>query len=224
MVRATNIDQSLDDIVKTNRDFKRKSRFNSYAQKRRSTGAYRPYSQRKDYYTNDRSRYSYNYINRARKAYSNLSQGIKLQTNPNITKMNVSNLEFGVTQGDMRELFGSVGKLKHVALHFDKNGRSQGTCEIIFERREDALTAYNQYNGVPLDGRSMLLELMGEPLAYQGNDNYNRGYRNRGQNFNNTSNNNNNEDNSRPTKANEISAEALDKELDAYLTKGAKTK
>lgn len=74
-------------------------------------------------------------------------EGIKLVTNPNITKMHVSNLDFGVTQGDMKELFSSIGKIKHVALHYDKNGRSQGTCEIIFERRVDALKAFNQYNG-----------------------------------------------------------------------------
>ena len=150
MVRAYNFDISLDDVIKTQRQNRRNngggpSRFNSYAAKRRSNNNnyYRPYSERKDYYRNDRSRYSYNYINRARKTYQNtVANGIKLQTNPNITKMNVSNLDFGVTQGDMRELFGSVGKLKHVALHYDKSGRSQGTCEIIFERKQDAMTAY----------------------------------------------------------------------------------
>jgi len=223
MVRATDIDQTLDEVIQKNRESRRKSRFNNYASKRRSNqNYYRPYSQRSNYYNNERSRYSYNQnVNRARRAYSNLSQGIKLMTNPNITKMNISNLEFGVTQGDMRELFGSVGKLKHVALHFDKNGRSQGTCEIIFERREDALTAYNQYNGVPLDGRSMLLELMGEPLAYQGNDERRGGYRQRG-NFRDGHDDTRGEAPSRVKK--EISAEALDKELDAYLTKGAKSK
>merc|ERR1712048_577136 len=97
-------------------------------------------------------------------------EGIKLMTNPNITKMHVSSLDFGVTQGDMKELFSSIGKIKHVALHYDKNGRSQGTCEIIFERKVDALKAYNQYNGVPLDGRPMQLELMGEPMSNQRDD------------------------------------------------------
>jgi len=135
--------------------------------------------------------------------------------------MHVSNLDFGVTQGDMRELFGSVGKLKHAALHFDKNGRSQGTCEIIFERKNDALKAYTQYNGVPLDGRPMRLELMGEPLknqdAYQprrtsyayryetGNDRDDYGSHQR--------------DNSSYSNR-QYTAEDLDKQLDAYLVQG----
>ena len=146
-----------------------KNRYNSYNNRAGGGRSYNDYdrpnyggdSYRENRYTQARRAFRY------RDARDVGGEGIKLITNPNLTKMHVSNLDFGVTQGDMKELFSSIGKIKHVALHYDKNGRSQGTTEIIFERRVDALKAYNQYNGVPLDGRTMQLELMGEPMANQ---------------------------------------------------------
>jgi len=140
--------------------------------------------------------------------------GIKLQTNPNITKMHISNLDFGVSQGDMKELFTSIGRLKHVSLHYDKNGRSQGTCEIIFERKHDALKAFNQYNGVPLDGRPMCLELMGEPVRDQRDEDHQREPRRPRENNRNEFRNGGN----RRDQRKEVNAEDLDKELDAYLS------
>jgi len=231
MVRSQNIDQSLDDVIRNNKsNFRRGG--GSYVRGYRRARSYgQPYyNPRRSYYGGfDNRNRSYgggfrrsNYNNnrnigggyRGRNFnYVSPNSGIKLVTNPNITKMYVSNLEFGsVTQGDMRELFGSLGKLKHVALHYDKNGRSQGSCEIIFERKGDALNAYNQYNGVPLDGRPMTLELMGEPAPIQNEP------RERKSNFNN--NNKDKADEAKPEKT----AEDLDKELDAYLTKGAEAK
>lgn len=77
------------------------------------------------------------------------------------TKMMVSNLDRQVSQKDMEELFSEFPDFSKAVLHFDQGGRSVGTCELTFRSRSGAMKAHKQYNGVPLDGKAMKIEVLG---------------------------------------------------------------
>uniref|UniRef100_A0A0E0MIJ5 RRM domain-containing protein n=1 Tax=Oryza punctata TaxID=4537 RepID=A0A0E0MIJ5_ORYPU len=83
------------------------------------------------------------------------------------TKLYISNLDYAVSNEDIKELFSEVGHVKRYSINYDKSGRSKGTAEVVFSRKSDALAAVKRYNNVQLDGKPMKLELIGiniEPL------------------------------------------------------------
>lgn len=81
------------------------------------------------------------------------------------TKLYISNLDYGVSNEDIKELFSEVGDLKRSTIHYDRSGRSKGTAEVVFSRRQDALAAVKRYNNVQLDGKPMKIEIIGTNLA-----------------------------------------------------------
>ncbi|KAM6597098.1 hypothetical protein CsatA_007622 [Cannabis sativa] len=81
------------------------------------------------------------------------------------TKLYISNLEYGVSNEDIKELFSEVGDLKRYSIHYDRSGRSKGTAEVVFSRRGDAVAAVKRYNNVQLDGKPMKIEIVGTNIA-----------------------------------------------------------
>ncbi|CAM6014249.1 unnamed protein product [Sphagnum balticum] len=81
------------------------------------------------------------------------------------TKLYISNLDYGVSNDDIKELFSEVGDLKRCSINYDRSGRSKGTAEVVLSRKADAIAALKRYNNVQLDGKPMKIELIGTNLT-----------------------------------------------------------
>jgi len=82
---------------------------------------------------------------------------VQVKTGP--AKIQITNLDFNVTEQDVQELFAEFGSLKKSAIHFTSEGKSMGVADLVYGRRADAIKAIKQYNGVQLDGRPMKISI-----------------------------------------------------------------
>ncbi|CAF0750410.1 unnamed protein product [Adineta steineri] len=183
---------------------------------------------------------------------SNRSRGVgqRVTTGVNTTtKLLISNLDYSVTTSDVQELFEDIGAVRVARVHYDESGRSLGTAEVIFERRVDAANAQQKYNGLNLDGRPMDIRLIGAvndgsqqqqqtPRASYTNGNSNGNQRSGFRNNNNQQNGTRNGGNfsrggggkqqqngtRNNTKKENVTAEDLDAELEAYRAESAPKK
>lgn len=84
--------------------------------------------------------------------------GLKTSGPPKLT---ITNLHHGVSDSDIGELFSEFGTMKSATIHYNRNGKSLGTAQVTFAKRQDAMKAMMQYNGVHLDGRPMKVSMEG---------------------------------------------------------------
>ena len=96
-------------------------------------------------------------MKRSMGGFRNAGQAVDLTP----AKLYISNLDFGVTNEDIKELFTEFGRVRRYGVNFAQNGQSLGTAEVQYENRNSALRAIQKYNNVPLDGRPMKLAVSG---------------------------------------------------------------
>ncbi|KRX99440.1 Intraflagellar transport protein 57 -like protein, partial [Trichinella pseudospiralis] len=60
----------------------------------------------------------------------------------------VSNLNFNVTNDDVKELFQGMGAVRKAAVHYDERGRSMGLADVVYHRRVDAMRALKEFNNI----------------------------------------------------------------------------
>src|ERR1700676_1806048 len=72
------------------------------------------------------------------------------------SKLYVGNLAFGVSNGDLEELFSKAGQVQSVAVITDKfTGQSRGFGFVEMANAEDASKAIQQFNDTELKGRNI---------------------------------------------------------------------
>lgn len=171
---ADKMSMSLDDIIKLNKkggSGRERGSYGSGGSSGRAGGSSRPVRSRQNNFNRDRNNRSTPYT-RPRELpdkwqhdmFEEHAGGRREQSAgaersvESSGKLLVSNLDFGVSDSDIKELFAEFGTLKKASVHYDRSGRSKGTADVYFESQTDALKAMKHYNGVPLDGRPMKIQ------------------------------------------------------------------
>lgn len=163
MSGAASLDMTLEDLIKTNKKSGRGGGGNFRGRGRASSGPgparrfpNRAANRPSPYFNPQAADQVMAYPGQAGGRPSSIETG---------TKLYVSNLEYGVSNDDIKELFSEVGDLKRYSIHYDRSGRSKGTAEVVFSRRQDAQAAVKRYNNVQLDGKPMKIEVVGTNIG-----------------------------------------------------------
>eukprot|EP00262_Sarcandra_glabra_P012830 TRINITY_DN3392_c0_g3_i1.p1 TRINITY_DN3392_c0_g3~~TRINITY_DN3392_c0_g3_i1.p1 ORF type:complete len:252 (+),score=41.77 TRINITY_DN3392_c0_g3_i1:165-920(+) len=168
------LDMSLDDLIKNNKkssgsNLRGRGRGSGPGPSRRFsnriTNRSTPYSMGKPLQAHETAWQHDMFADHAAAYPSGAAAGARSSAIETGTKLYISNLEYGVSNEDIRELFSEVGDLKRYSVHYDRSGRSKGTAEVVFSRRGDAVAAVKRYNNVQLDGKPMKIEIVGTNIV-----------------------------------------------------------
>ncbi|PWA03287.1 hypothetical protein BB558_000546 [Smittium angustum] len=170
---STELDKSLDEIIKEESNNKRNQSSRTGPNRRRG-GSSRNQSSNKSPYSRNRPRNQpmaggVVYPPMMMQNQAMMMQAVAAASGMGGTeqkgKIIISNLDYKVTESDLRELFQQVGHVRKAALNFDSRGKSKGNGEVVFSKSSDAYRAVEKYNGVTLDGRPMKIEVALTPSS-----------------------------------------------------------
>ncbi|GMH26433.1 hypothetical protein Nepgr_028276 [Nepenthes gracilis] len=169
---ASGIDMTLDDLIKKNKQSKPGN--GRGARTSGPVGPTRPNFKRKSnrpapYFTPKveapDGTWQHDLFTKHAAAYPAQAVAARVAAMETGTKLYISNLDYGVSNEDIKELFSEVCDLKRYGVHYDRSGRSKGTADVVFARKADALEAVKRYNNVQLDGKPMKLEIVGANIG-----------------------------------------------------------
>lgn len=158
---------SLDDIIKKNRNLKRKRHSDGFT--RGSGGdiggdrgrSYGPGPTRRSVEASSFSRTMPNYsMGVLPRMQRREMVGGRSSENAG-TVLRVSALSSRTSDNDVMVLFSDVGTLKWYSIHYDGHGVFKGVAEVAYQRHSDALEAIRRYHNMPLDGKPMTVVLKG---------------------------------------------------------------
>ncbi|OMH85201.1 THO complex subunit 4A [Zancudomyces culisetae] len=146
------MDKSLDEII-------------SESSKNKRTGPIRNSNNRNKNFKNSYNNRNTNFANSVQQQQMLQNQMLIMQSNAlqgahTLGKIRISNLDYNVTEKDLKDLFGQIGPLVSATLNHDANGKSKGNGTVVFSNPYHAAFAIQKYNGVTLDGRPMRIELL----------------------------------------------------------------
>ncbi len=76
------------------------------------------------------------------------------------SKLYIGNLSYGVSENDLRQLFGQAGEIKEVALIMDRDTRRpRGFGFVEMTTAPDAQKAIEMFNDYELDGRRIKVSI-----------------------------------------------------------------
>uniref|UniRef100_A0A1I7T0L6 FoP_duplication domain-containing protein n=1 Tax=Caenorhabditis tropicalis TaxID=1561998 RepID=A0A1I7T0L6_9PELO len=153
MVKANNVDLSLDDIISKTRKSNNSIQKNTFGGARRGGGRPTGIPRRSGGSSG------------GWKDLDDVSNhGITSRGNDSkIIRVNIANLAPTVVSSDLEELFGDY-KLQTVAVNFNEHGESLGTGDVSLSKR-DADRLIQKFTGVALDGKMMKFTVIDTTLA-----------------------------------------------------------
>ncbi|EDV58781.1 THO complex subunit 4 [Drosophila erecta] len=76
------------------------------------------------------------------------------------TFLMVCNLNYALNDDDIMELFNENGLVEKGFVHYDRDGNSLGTAQLMCRYRADAMMIIRQFHGVHVDGRRLKIHLI----------------------------------------------------------------